>query len=55
MVVVGYGSNSTFGDYWIVRNSWSPFWGSNGHIFMKRGVQLCGIGFWSNCPVVSSY
>jgi len=55
MVVVGYGTNSTFGDFWIVRNSWGSTWGSQGHVFMRRGVQLCGMGYWAYCPVVSTY
>jgi C1A family cysteine protease len=31
VVIVGYGvSGST--PYWLVRNSWGPYWGENGHI-----------------------
>jgi len=25
--LVGYGTDSMLGDYWLVRNSWSPLWG----------------------------
>ena len=31
IVAVGYGTNSTYGDYWIVRNSWGTGWGASGY------------------------
>uniref|UniRef100_A0A6G1S6M6 Cathepsin L n=1 Tax=Aceria tosichella TaxID=561515 RepID=A0A6G1S6M6_9ACAR len=47
-LVVGYGTDSEVGDYWIVKNSWSPAWGEEGYIRIKRG--LCGIGELSVVP-----
>jgi len=42
--LVGYGTDSTYGDYWLVRNSWSPGWGENGFIRLRRTSTLrCGI------------
>lgn len=34
--LVGYGSDAAFGDYWLVRNSWTPVWGEKGYIRVKR-------------------
>jgi len=34
--LVGYGTDPNDGDYWIVRNSWSPAWGEAGYIRLKR-------------------
>jgi len=42
--LVGYGTDSKLGDYWLVRNSWSPAWGEEGYIRLKRpSVVQCGI------------
>jgi len=38
VVLVGYGTDDKFGDYWLVRNSWSPNWGENGYIRIKREI-----------------
>jgi len=38
VAAVGYAS-----DYWIIRNSWGSNWGQNGHIFFKKGSNLCGM------------
>jgi len=42
--LVGYGVDDQFGDYWTVRNSWTPGWGENGYIRIRRSSQVqCGM------------
>lgn len=42
--LVGYGTDATEGDYWIVRNSWGPGWGEDGFIRMARNNPArCGV------------
>jgi cathepsin L len=41
--LVGYGTDTSAGDYWLVRNSWSEGWGENGYIRLRRTSTLrCG-------------
>lgn len=44
--LVGYGTDIQYGDYWVVRNSWTPIWGEGGYIRVKRRSDEgshCGI------------
>merc|ERR1712002_82859 len=41
--LVGYGTDPSEGDYWLVRNSWGPGWGEGGYIKLKReATAVCG-------------
>merc|ERR1711935_23820 len=41
--LVGYGTDPSLGDYWLVRNSWGPGWGEEGYIRLQRQSQAeCG-------------
>jgi len=41
--MVGYGTDASEGDYWIIRNSWGPSWGEGGYIRLQRqSTAQCG-------------
>jgi len=49
VLIVGYGTDPDSGmDYWLVKNSWSVYWGDNGYIKMQRGVNMCGVATQAN-------
>jgi len=35
IALVGWGYDATYGDYWILRNSWGPGWGEGGYMRIK--------------------
>jgi cathepsin F len=41
--LVGYNTDSTGTKYWIVRNSWNTDWGQGGYIYLKYGINACGV------------
>jgi len=46
VVLMGYGTDPTLGDYWLVRNSWASTWGEKGYIRVARTASeetRCGV------------
>jgi len=41
--IIGYGTDASAGDYWIVKNSWNSEWGDNGTFKIAKGNDECGI------------
>lgn len=40
---IGYGTDPTGGDYWLVKNSWNEQWGDGGTFKIARGTNECAI------------
>ena len=47
VVLVGYGTDPDFGEYWKIQNSWGPGWGENGYARMARNTII-------NCAIPSA-
>lgn len=40
VLLVGYGTDPKLGDYWTIRNSWTPVWGEVGYIRIARSSTV---------------
>jgi C1A family cysteine protease len=56
ITAIGYGTDATAGDYYIVRNSWGAAWGNAGYIniaAVEGTVGICGIQQTSVWPTTN--
>lgn len=53
VTLVGYGTDTRFGDYWLVKNQWGKSWGRYGYVQIARNMGgLCGITTDISYPIV---
>jgi len=43
IIIVGFDVDPTYGEFWIVRNSWGTTWGEQGYFRIVRGKNACGL------------
>lgn len=66
VLAVGFGTDSQYGDYWKVKNSWGSSWGENGYIRLCRNCNMncrgiftqkcsgqCGLMQQASYPVIN--
>lgn len=54
--VVGWGTDSVHNiEYWIIKNSWGKWWGEEGYIRLKRGINSRGFNTIALFPTFGSY
>jgi len=53
VVIAGYGTEAGK-DYYLIRNSWSTYWGQEGYIKIKRGDNDCCVSCQAGYPSVAA-
>ena len=54
VLIVGYGSDPTQGDFWIIKNSWGKNWANKGYVKLARDSNKCGIANNASFPVLAN-
>ncbi|RLN55169.1 hypothetical protein BBJ28_00026899 [Nothophytophthora sp. Chile5] len=55
LLLVGYGTDSTEGDYWILKNSYGSSWGASGFLKLVADAKVnCGLNIFPVIPTGAS-
>jgi C1A family cysteine protease len=52
VLLVGYDTDPSAGQFWWLKNSWGTTWGEQGYMQIARGMNECGLANMASYPVV---